>query len=156
MTSALSYIHRLLLALWLGGMLFFSGVVAPVVFSGILPTTQLSGDIVSAVLSRLDFFGMIAGPGLILTALVVAGFSALRDKIRVGLVVAMTALAATSHFVIQPSVHALRIALRTSEASRPEFNTLHKLSTTMMAVEILCGLVVLAILPARRKNFDQR
>ena len=152
MTSALSYLHRLLLALWLGGMLFLSGVVAPVVFSGILPTPQLSGDVVSAALSRLDSFGLIAGPGLILTALLIAGFSTFRDKIRVLLTAAMTALAGTSHFIIQPAVHALRVALHTSEAPRAEFSTLHRLSTTMLAVEIVCALVVLAILPARRRE----
>lgn len=71
-------VHVLLLGLWMGGVAFF-GVLcstAPEVVASAHTTSQLQSEI----LARMDGFGLIAGPILLLS--LVLGWSPIRTQIR--------------------------------------------------------------------------
>src|ERR1700757_3770846 len=56
----LRYLMLLSLVAWIGGLIFFSFVVAPAAF-GVLPTRHLAGLVVARSLSALHWIGIISG-----------------------------------------------------------------------------------------------
>src|SRR5947209_13119510 len=56
----LKFLMLLALIVWIGGIIFFAFVLAPTVF-GVLPTTKLAGDVVSATLTKLHWMGIVSG-----------------------------------------------------------------------------------------------
>ena len=54
--SFLRYLMLLSLVVWLGGLIFFSFVLAPTVFT-VLPTRHLAGNVVSRSLTALHWMG---------------------------------------------------------------------------------------------------
>ena len=58
--SVLRFFMLLSLVIWVGGIIFFSFVVAPALFN-ILPTRHLSGLVVSRALTQLHWIGVICG-----------------------------------------------------------------------------------------------
>src|SRR5215813_2424317 len=58
--SILRYLIFLSLIVWLGGLIFFSFVLAPTVFS-VLPTRHLAGNVVSRSLGALHWMGLVSG-----------------------------------------------------------------------------------------------
>lgn len=59
--------HWVVLSIWFGGIGIFSFLVAPAAFR-VLPTPQLAGELVGAVLSRLYIVGTFAGVILLITS----------------------------------------------------------------------------------------
>ena len=61
----------MLLALitWIGGIIFFSFVLAPTVFT-VLPTTKLAGDVVSVSLSKMHWMALVSGLLFLLASIV--------------------------------------------------------------------------------------
>lgn len=60
----LAFIEVLLLAVWLGSMMFFAFAMAPSAFSA-LPSPELAGRMVSSALSKVEILGLIIGMVLI-------------------------------------------------------------------------------------------
>ena len=58
--SVLRFFMLLSMVVWVGGIIFFSFVVAPALFN-ILPTRHLSGLVVTRVLASLHWLGVICG-----------------------------------------------------------------------------------------------
>src|SRR6202521_6474782 len=58
--SFLRYLMLLSLVVWLGGLIFFSFVLAPTVFS-VLPTRHLAVSVVSRSLTALHWIGIVSG-----------------------------------------------------------------------------------------------
>src|SRR3954471_17099774 len=56
----LRFLMLLALIVWIGGIIFFAFVLAPTLF-GVLPTTKLAGDVVSATLTKLHWMGLVSG-----------------------------------------------------------------------------------------------
>src|ERR1051325_1003536 len=56
----LYFLMMLGLIVWIGGIIFFAFVLAPTLF-GVLPTTKLAGDVVSATLTKLHWMGLVSG-----------------------------------------------------------------------------------------------
>ena len=56
----LRFLMLLSLIVWMGGLIFFSFVVAPTVFS-VLPARHLAGSVVSRSLSALHWIGIVSG-----------------------------------------------------------------------------------------------
>ena len=52
--------RTLLIALWLGGAVFFSFAVAPSVFS-VLPSREMAGSVVNRTLAIVNYSGFIIG-----------------------------------------------------------------------------------------------
>ncbi|MFI5105957.1 MAG: DUF4149 domain-containing protein, partial [Terriglobales bacterium] len=58
--SVLRFFMLLSMVIWVGGIIFFSFVVAPALFS-VLPTRHLSGLVVTRTLGSLHWIGVVCG-----------------------------------------------------------------------------------------------
>ena len=153
----------LALIVWIGGIIFFSFVLAPTVFT-VLPTTKLAGDVVSVSLSRLHWIGLVSGLTFLLASLVLQS----AEKKQAGapatsgsklllpthfLVLVMLTLTWISHSIITPKIRDLRIEMASAQGisaeRRLQFDHLHAWSTRAEGGVFFCGLVVM-VLTARR------
>lgn len=139
--------HRILrfatclpMALWVGGIVFFSAFSAPIIFGRLLSLPDgrtLAGDIISGQIAGLHWLGLCCG-----CVYLAAAFAMRKERAasqRSGfLALAMLLLTAISQFFITPRVHALRDA---AEPSR--FALYHRLSTGAEGIVLLLGLIVL-------------
>jgi uncharacterized membrane protein len=155
--TALKFFMLLALVAWLGGLIFFSFVVAPAAFA-IAPTRQVAGAIVGRCLAALHFIGLISG-------IVFAGTSMTYSAITVGraealaprhlAVYLMLVLTVASQFGISPRMHQLRAEMveidriPQEDSRRVEFNRLHVWSTRLEGGVFVLGLLAL-LLTARK------
>jgi uncharacterized membrane protein len=149
----------MLLALitWIGGIIFFSFVLAPTVFT-VLPTVELAGNVVSRSLTSLHWMGLVAGVIFLVASLALHRKSQAHSKLNAAthiLVLLMLVLTAISQFVITPRMRVLRHEMRAmentpySDERRVEFDRLHGWSTRAEGGVFFCGLVVV-VLTAKR------
>jgi hypothetical protein len=145
----LRYLMLLSLIVWLGGLIFFSFVVAPTVFS-VLATRHLAGSVVSRSLSALHWIGIVSGIVFLIT-------SALYSRLHAGsaqplaprhiLLYIMLGLTLISQFGISPRMATLRASMpETNSAAatdpvRMQFDALHAWSTRLEGGVLLLGLV---------------
>ena len=135
----------LLLGGWVGSWACFGMVVAPAAF-GILPTTELAGQLVGPVLARLHVFGLFAG-----LALAPIAWWLGRGRLLVLAPLLMAALCAFSHFWVTAELAAVR-----PEAFGPDgsvvmatrFTDLHQLSMAIFML-VSAATLVLVFLHAR-------
>ena len=146
----LRYLMLLSLIVWLGGLIFFSFVLAPTVFS-VLPTRHLAGSVVSRSLSALHWIGIVSGIAFLITSMLYSRLHAgspLPLAPRHVLLYIMLGLTLISQFGISPKMAALRASMpdTTSVAAtdpiRVQFNALHGWSTRLEGGVLLLGLVV--------------
>ena len=154
----LRYLYVLALVLWLGGMTIAGFVVAPTTF-GVLEAWDpsagrvLAGQVFGAVLQRIHLIGYVAAVVmfLVLTILRMLGPRPLHYGLRVGLLGLMLALMLYSGRVLAPRINQLQSEvsgpmnqLPAEDKRRVEFDGLHNLSTMLVTVTIVGGLVLLA------------
>ena len=147
-----AFIEVLLLAVWLGSMMFFSFAVAPSAFA-VLPTRELAGAMVTSSIARVETLGLIIGPLLILLQAIgwrARRAGAMTKTIRLALIGVMTLAAALSHFWISPTMVSLRNSmsggidnLPLTDPLRLQFNDLHQYSVAAMSVALFAGIAVL-------------
>ena len=155
--SLVRYVMLLSLVVWVGGLIFFSFVLAPTVFA-VLPTRQLAGGVVSRSLGIMHWMAITCGVVFAVTSMIdsrivngVAGPFALRNL----LIYAMIILTLVGMFGIAPRMLALREqmnpidAVPHDDARRVEFNRLHHWSTRVEGSVLVLGLALL-YLTARR------
>ena len=150
--QVLAFLEVLLLSVWLGAMIFFSFAVAPSAFA-VLPTRELAGAMVTSTIGKVELFGLVIGPLLILiqTASWRATHSSKVEKsLRVILILVMIAAAALSRFWISPQMVSLRAAMGghiddvpVGDPLRMQFNNLHQYSVALMCTAMIAGLVLL-------------
>ena len=155
--SWLRTLMLLALITWMGGIIFFSFVLAPTVFS-VLPTRELAGNVVNPSLGRLHWIGIACGPVFLLCSLLHNRMQYAQFRAASGvhiLAALMLALTLISLFVITPRMAALRKDMgvidniSTSDPRRVEFNRLHVWSTRSEGGVFFLGLAVV-VLTARR------
>jgi len=153
----LRYLMLLSLIVWLGGLIFFSFVVAPTAFS-VLPSRHLAGSVVSRSLTVLHWMGLVSGLVFLATSMLYARLSsgsAHPLAVRHLLIVAMLVLTAVSQFGISPKMAALRASLGeidnvpASDLTRVQFNALHRWSTRLEIAVFLLALVVVYLTAAQ-------
>ncbi|MGQ9896832.1 MAG: DUF4149 domain-containing protein [Acidobacteriota bacterium] len=153
--TLLSISQWLVLALWLGAMVFFSAAVAPSAF-GVLPTRYLAGTLVNSVLGKLEWWGLVCGVLLIAiqTALVIraAKLRAWAGRLAVGLPVLMTLVVGLSKFVVSAKLAAIRMALGSGleklpldDPMRVTFAAWHQYSVWLMGFNILAAVVLVVV-----------
>lgn len=152
----LKFLLLLALIVWIGGIIFFAFVLAPTLF-GVLPTTKLAGDVVSATLTKLHWMGLISGVVFLIASLLYnwQKYVQLRPfMVSHVFVVLMLAFTMISQFGITPRMRELRSspALMESSLGRAEFDSLHEWSTRLEGGVLLLGLGMV-LLTARR--FDK-
>jgi uncharacterized membrane protein len=148
--SFLRYLMLLALIVWIGGLIFFSFVLAPTVFS-VLPTHQLAGNVVSRSITDLHWMGIISG-------LVFLICSMIYSRLRTGeahplstshvLVYSMLAITAISQFKLFPKMDALRTSMGEidkvplTDPARMLFDSLHVWSTRLEVGVFVLGLIL--------------
>ena len=160
----LRYAYVLALTVWLGGMIVLGAVVAPGTF-GVLPAMEpesgraLAGAVFGAVLARFHYVAYAAGAVLlvVLVALAVLGPRPRHFAVRVALVTVMLGIAVYSGLVVLAEIDgiqsqlaaastgapALPSQLPATDARRIRFDDLHQLSTRLMMVNVVGGLLLL-------------
>lgn len=152
------------LVIWLGGLLFFGAVLAPVAFGSLLPMfsdpafgVHVAGTMVRISLLRLHDIGLIVGVILLLLCILERVARLTRRMIvpQLVLLAAMIALTAYSQFSVIPRMDALRLhsgagiaSLQRDNPTRENFDRLHNLTTQLESIVVLCG-VALVVLYAR-------
>jgi hypothetical protein len=162
--TVLRDVRLLLIALWLGGAVFFSATVAPSVFSvlrsrGIMYANEAAGSIVTRTLSILNTSGFIVALLLLASA-----FLFRRSVKRRALLVEAVSLAVVmiatgvGQWVIAARMLGLRVAMgrpiddvAADDPLRASFNSLHGYSVAALGVAII-GAAVALLLIARRAS----
>ncbi len=144
------------LSLWLGALVFFGAVLAPIAFSQLPPLfatpaagIHAAGLIVGGSLVRLHWIGLFCG--LIFLVVIVVARAHFRTIIPAAvLVLAMMVLTGYSQFSIIPRMNTARDsiggnvdAVAANNPGRQIFDRLHQTSTHVEGLVLLCGLAAL-------------
>lgn len=141
----------LALAVWLGALIFFGAVLAPIAFSQLPPLLgaqgiHAAGLIVGGSLVRLHWMGLICG--LIFLALMIVARAHYRTILpQAILVLVMMLLTAYSQFSIIPRMDTARDsiggnvdAVAANNPGRQIFDRLHQRSVHVEGLVLLCGI----------------
>jgi uncharacterized membrane protein len=149
MPTLLRFLRLLSLVVWVGGLIFFAFVVAPVAFSS-LPSTHEAGIVVGGTLRVLHWIGLTSGAIFALATLL-----SQRTRLLPQLLLVAAMLAATVY--LQASVlPAMEIdrqhaggnidAAPTTDPARQDFNRLHARSERVEGAVLLAGLLLVFLL----------
>ena len=137
------------LVVWIGGIIFFSFVVAPTVFL-VLPAQEVAGAIVGSSLGALHRIGLTCGV-VFLGATFLGRFS--QARVLRALVVVMLLCTSFSQFRITRELEQVRAAVGGSiqalppkDAGRAAFDRLHQISVILEGVVLLAGIGAVALL----------
>jgi hypothetical protein len=147
----------LLVALWLGGAVFFSFVVAPTAFA-VLPARELAGAVVTRTIAVVNVGGFFVSLLLLATAFFVRGGGTRRARlVEVASLVVVAVACGVGHWVVAARMLALRAAMgrpidavAAGDPLRAAFNSLHGYSVGLMGVAMLAGVVALLLIGRRR------
>ena len=155
MRSLARFLMILTFVVWVGGIIFFSFVVAPTLFAT-LPKPELAATVVGASLTALHLIGIVCGALLfVLTFIIPVG------KIRAvrALVIVMVLLTAISQFVVMPQMQQIRDlvggsieALPPKDAGRAAFDRLHQFSVALEGATLMAGLIVIGLISREIKE----
>ena len=145
----------LALVVWIGGIIFFSFVVAPATFS-LLPAQEVAGRLVAYSLKSLHIIGLICGV-IFLTSTFLLQLR--RVKTLRAAVLLMILLTAFSQFGVTPEMEKIREAVGGSiqalphqDAGRAAFDRLHQISVILECLVLLAGIGVVGLLAAENAN----
>lgn len=137
------------IGVWVGGIIFFSFIVAPALFT-MLPKPGTAAGIVGVTLADLHRIGIACG------AVALAGSFIAKPLHAKGLrtlLAVMLVLTAVSLFGIMPQMQRIRDsvggsieALPPQDAGRATFDRLHQLSVGLEGIVLLSGIASLAVL----------
>lgn len=115
----------MLLGGWFGAYLLFGAVVAPTAFA-VLPTTEIAGRFIAPVLTKLHFYGALAGLPLALLSKTLG-----RGRLLVAIPIALSLICLYSHFGLSVELAEIR-DLSFGPGGNPDaaarFDLLHKIS----------------------------
>jgi hypothetical protein len=149
-------LHIAALALWVGVMAFFAGVLAPTVFRT-FPTAQ-AGDLMNKLFAPYHVVGYACAGAALLTMWLAGGF---RDKVRNALLIVLLGATLYAGLVLSPEARTLRAELRQTDtanespAVRDRFNTLHRRSVTLNGATLIAAVTALVwavVSPPRRQK----
>lgn len=147
----LRFIYLLAIALWIGGMAFFSFMAAPSIFQVL--TREDAGKVVSDIFPKYYWQGIICG-AIALAASVVLG---VRERWNILLIVRTIVIGVMvigilySVVILQPKIQAVKAHITSFESLSPtdplrlEFGRLHGRSFSVNAAVLLLGVVVVFI-----------
>lgn len=144
----------LALGVWLGALVFFGAVLAPIAFSQLPPLfgaqgMHAAGLIVGGSLVRLHWMGLLCG--LLFLAVLILARAHYRSILpQAVLVLLMMALTAYSQFSIIPRMDTARAsvggnvdAVAANNPGRQIFDHLHQTSVHVEGLVLLCGIAAL-------------
>lgn len=148
-------LHVAALAFWVGVMLFFSGLLAPVAFQT-FPQAQ-AGDLMNKLFAPYHVVGYVCGTAALLTAWFAGGF---RGKVRNALLIVLLGATLYAGLVLSPEARTLRVELRQTDAAtenpatRARFDMLHRRAVMLNGAILIAAttaLVWAVVLPPRRQ-----
>ncbi len=154
--SVLRFFMLLAVVIWVGGIIFFSSVVAPAVFR-VLPTRHLSGLVVGRCLTLLHWIGVICG-GVFLILSVFEAYYATGNwqatAARNVLVFCMLIATLFSQIGVGTRMAALKAEMGeidnipANDARRVQFNRLHRWSTALETIVLVLGIAAIYVIAA--------
>lgn len=149
MRSLARFLLIFALGVWVGGIIFFSFVVAPALFR-ILPNPGMAGGVVNVTLADLHRIGIACGAIVLASSFMIPLRNAKGLR---SLLIVMLVLTAVSLFGIMPQMEHIRSsvggsieALPHQDAGRAAFDRLHQLSVGLESVVLLSGIAALALI----------
>lgn len=147
------WIHYLALVLWIGGIIFFAAVTAPVIHHSMI-SKAIIGDIVSKILKRLNAVELTACLTLLATTFSAFHFSRGHDQPLSYLILAeftMGLITLFYSYVLAPRMESLREKVPTldtlsaNNAVRIEYERLHKIYVRLMSFNLALGMILLYV-----------
>jgi hypothetical protein len=156
MQTFLRALRLLVMVAWVGGLILFAFVVAPVAFQG-LASKHDAGIVVGGTLRELHLMGLIGGVAFCLATAWLWLWAEVPARvgfaIQFALTVVMLAITAYSQFSILPAMEVDRAqaggnvdAAPIENAGRADFERLHALSERLEGLVLFCGLGVVFVL----------
>jgi hypothetical protein len=155
-------VRLLLIALWLGGAVFFSATVAPSAFAvlrarGVPYANEAAGSIVTRTLSALNKGGFVIALSLLASAFFFIRGASRRSLIAEILSLSMLAIATgVGQWIITAKMLALRAQMgrpiddvATNDPLRVSFDSLHAYSVTALCVAISAAAISLLLIARR-------
>ncbi len=151
LTVVLRFVYLLSIALWIGGMAFFSFLAAPSIFH-VLPREE-AGKVVADIFPKYYWQGIICGTIALATSVVLG----MRERWNILLIartitiVVMLIGVLYSVAILQPKIQAIKAQVASFESLSPtdplrlEFGRLHGRSFSVNAAVLLLGVVVVFI-----------
>jgi len=152
--SVLRFFMLLSLVIWVGGIIFFSFVVAPTLFS-ILPTRHLSGLVAGRALTLLHWIGMVCGGVFLIGSVFHAyySFGSVQAMApRNVLVFSMVVVTLFSQIVVSTRMAVLKAqmgeidSVPLTDPRRLAFNHLHQWSIALEVLVLILGLATLYVI----------
>lgn len=156
MTASMQILRLLALTVWVGGLVFFAFVVAPVAFA-VLPSAHVAGTVVAGTLRALNWIGLVCGAVLILACTVLWMSAAVRRTrtlrtAQLWMILGMFAANAWIQWSILPAMERDRIAAGgdveaapPANPARQDFERLHPISEKVEGAALLLGLGVIVL-----------
>ncbi|MGH8066401.1 MAG: DUF4149 domain-containing protein [Candidatus Entotheonellia bacterium] len=147
----LRFIYLLSIALWIGGMAFFSFMAAPSIFTVL--AREDAGKVVSDIFPKYYWQGIICGAIALATSVALG----VRERWNILLIVRTIAIGVMvigvlySVVILQPKIQAVKAHMTSVESLSPtdplrlEFGRLHGRSFSVNAAVLLLGVVVVFI-----------
>ena len=162
MSTLLRFLQLIAMVVWVGGVIFFAFVLAPVAF-GTLPTHQLAGSVVGGSLRILHVMGFVCGGVFWLATLVLFRRAPMRVRGRyeMELLLASVMLLLTAYLQVNvlPAMEIDRAhaggdieSVAETHPARVHFNKFHAISEDVEGGVLLIGIGVLLLMA--RENHD--
>ncbi len=148
MNTFLRYLQFLSLTIWVGGIIYLSFVVAPVLFTK-LPSIDQAGAVVNVILPRLHWLGVACGVVYLASALALAHSFRAFGRAGALAVLAMLVLTLVAQMGIIPRMDRLGTEMGSIERTpatsplRKQFDHLHVVSVRLEGGVLLLGLAAI-------------
>jgi hypothetical protein len=148
MSTLVRFLQFFSLGTWVGGILFFSAILAPAAFT--LFSSSQAGNLVNLTLGRLHLAGMACGAVYLIATAAGARNPAALLRPAPLLVLLMIVLTFVSQYWVSGNMAALRAQMGSLEAApaealRASFDRLHRISVRLEAGVFLAGLAALLL-----------
>jgi hypothetical protein len=149
-------LHIAVLAFWVGVMLFFSGLLAPIAFQT-FPQAQ-AGDLMNKLFAPYHIVGYVCGGAALLSAWFAGGF---RGKVRNGLLIGLLGATLYAGLVLSPEARTLRAELRQTDTAtenpvtKARFDALHRRAVALNGAILIAAtsaLIWAVVAPPRRRT----
>jgi len=144
MDTGLNLVILLAMVIWIGSIVFFSFIVAPILFRVLSPAD--AGKVVRAVFPRYYLVGIVCGlmalSSFISLALWHVGWSQIMT-VQLGLLGIMVVINLYARQSLTPRINAARDA---GDTEKDRFDRLHRQSVILNGVVLLLGLAVLFLI----------
>jgi len=129
--------ERVLLTLWVGGLWAIGYIAAPTLFS-LLDDKVLAGTLAGQMFHIISYVGFACG-----ILLLISVFRRIRFQWQVWLLLIMLIIVASSEFIIQPMMEALKAqGLIDGSPIKKQFGILHGVASMLYLIVSLCGLTL--------------